>query len=121
MHEHWLQASQKPPEKALAEVVGNYLSPTHRDAPGQGCVMAALGAEAAREGPVLRQTITEGTKVQIETLAALMPGGSKAERRQRAAAALAGMVGALILARALDDAGLSKEVLRATKAALLQG
>lgn len=121
LHEHWQQAAQKPADKALAEVVTSYLSPSHRDAPGQGCVMAALGAEAAREGPALRQTITEGTKSQLESLTALMPGDSKAERRQRAAATLAGMVGALILARALDDPALSKEMLRATKAALLPG
>jgi len=78
--------------------------------------MAALGAEAAREGPAMRRVITEGTKSLLDVLSDLAPGQTKAEKRQRAAAILAGMVGALVLARALDDEAVSKEVPRAVRA-----
>ena len=98
-------------------MVASYLSSAHRDEPGSGCVVAALGAEAAREGPALRRVITEGTKSLLDTLTGLVPGGkSKAEKRQQAIATFAGMVGALVLARAVDDEALSKEILGAVKA-----
>jgi len=101
----------------LAEVLASYLSTAHRDRPGEGCVVAALGAEAAREGPALRHAITEGTKAQLDILAGLVPGETRAAKRKRAAATIASMVGALVLARVLDDDALSKEILRAVKSA----
>lgn len=115
---HWRAAAERSPDKPLAAMVASYLSAAHRDAPGEGCVTAALGAEAAREGAGVRHAITEGTRAQLEALTALSPGASKAERRQRAVVTLAAMVGAMVLARASDDDALSREMLRAVKAAL---
>jgi TetR/AcrR family transcriptional repressor of nem operon len=42
-----------------------------------------------------------------------VPGRSKAARREKALATMSGMVGALVLARAVDDDALSEEILRA--------
>jgi TetR/AcrR family transcriptional repressor of nem operon len=44
----------------------------------------------------------------------MMPGRSAAERRRKALATLAQMVGAIVLARTVDDADLSKGILEAT-------
>jgi TetR/AcrR family transcriptional repressor of nem operon len=41
--------------------------------------------------------------------------GTQARRRKRAIATLAGLVGALTLARAVDDPALSKEILAAAR------
>ena len=95
-----------------------YLTPRHRDAPGQGCLMAALGADAARQGPGVRRAVTEGFTKMLDLLTAAMPGRSKAARRQKALADYASLVGALVLARAVDDAALSDEILQAAAAAL---
>src|SRR5690349_714182 len=38
-------------ESALARFVSRYLSARHRDAPGHGCALAALGGEVPRQGP----------------------------------------------------------------------
>src|SRR5204862_201981 len=35
--------------KALASIVAVYLARSHRDSPGNGCVVAALGADIARQ------------------------------------------------------------------------
>jgi len=113
--ERWRKAAARSPDDPLSAVVASYVSTLHRDQPGDGCVVAALGAEAAREGPALRRVITDGTRSLLDALSGLVPGESKAERRQRAAATLASMVGALVLARALDDEALSKDILRAVK------
>ncbi|MFN4117930.1 TetR/AcrR family transcriptional regulator [Acidovorax sp.] len=102
----------------LATLEAAYLSPRHRDAPGHGCLLAALGSDAARQGPAVRQAVTEGVRAQVEGLAALVPGRPKAARRQRALADYASLVGAMVLARAVDDPALSDEILQATAAAL---
>jgi TetR/AcrR family transcriptional repressor of nem operon len=47
-----------------------------------------------------------------------MPGRSAAARRQKAIATMAGMIGALVLARAVDDPKLSNEILEATATSL---
>ena len=61
----------------------------------------------------MRHAITEGTRAYVEMLASLVPGRSKDAKRERALASFAGMVGAIVLARAVDDAALSKEILQA--------
>ena len=103
----------------LREIVAFYLSEDHRDAPGQGCAVAALGADAARHGGALRSTFTEGVGVYLEILAKIMPGDSTAEKRRKAMATLAEMVGAIVLARAVDDADLSKGILEAIASDLM--
>jgi len=98
----------------LREIVAFYLSENHRDSPGQGCAVAALGPDAARHGGALRSTFTEGVGVYLEILSKMMPGRTAAEKRRKAMATLAEMVGAVVLARAVDDADLSKDILEAT-------
>src|SRR5713101_513769 len=39
---------RKGAKKAFPAIVAEYLSREHRDSPGQGCVVAALGADVAR-------------------------------------------------------------------------
>jgi TetR/AcrR family transcriptional repressor of nem operon len=51
-------------------------------------------------------------------LTRLLPGKSKRTKRERALAIYASMVGALVLARAVDDAELSEEVLRSVLASI---
>lgn len=120
LYGHWSEAAARTPGKPLAGIASSYLSTAHRDSPGQGCVTAALGAEAARQGGPLRRAFTDGTREQLDTLTQLVPGPSPAARRQRAVVTLAAMVGAMVLARTLDDEALSKEVLRSVKAAVSQ-
>lgn len=105
-------------QEPLAAIEAAYLSPRHRDAPGQGCLLAALGSDTARQGPAVRRAVTEGVRAQVDGLARLVPGRTKAAKRQRALADYASLVGAMVLARAVDDPALSDEILRAAAAAL---
>lgn len=52
----------------------------------------------------------------IDLLTGLVLGRSKAARREKALATMSGMVGALVLARAVDDNALSEEILCAALA-----
>lgn len=99
---------------ALASLLRDYLSPRHRDARGGGCLFAALGGEVARQSPPVRRSFTESLKDRVATLARGLGGGSAQARREQALATISAMVGALILARAVDDPELSSELLDAT-------
>jgi TetR/AcrR family transcriptional repressor of nem operon len=107
-------AERKGTKKAFAAIVAEYLSRAHRDAVGQGCVVAALGSEVARQPPRVREAFTEELKGALEFLAGLMPGEDPARRYEDAIAAFAGMAGALMLARAVNDEALSQRILKGT-------
>ena len=115
--ETWPAMAAKDPEAPLKGLLDQYLTARHRDRPGEGCIYAALAADVARQNsPALRRTFTAGLRPLIDTLVRIVPGRSRAARRQKALACLSAMVGALILARAVDDAELSDEILAAARA-----
>ena len=95
---------------AMAAIADAYLSRRHIDHPGAGCTVAALGADVARLAPPVRAAMTAGVKAQIDLLAPLLDD-NPATGRARAIADYAAMVGALVLARAVDDVALSDEIL----------
>lgn len=103
---------------ALAAVASAYLSPAHRDQPGAGCALAALGAEGARHEAPVRAAFTRGVETAVDLLMRLLPDGPERARREQALAVYASMVGALVLSRAVDDTALSDEVLQAVQAAI---
>ncbi|TGD92737.1 TetR/AcrR family transcriptional regulator [Methylobacterium nonmethylotrophicum] len=98
----------------LAGFVASYLSAAHRDRPGTGCALAALGGEAARQPAPVRRAFTEGLEARLSRMQEGLPEGDRAT----ALAALSGLVGALVLARAVDDPALSDEILAAARTAL---
>jgi TetR/AcrR family transcriptional repressor of nem operon len=102
----------------LAEVADAYLSRSHRDNPGAGCVLAALGPDVSRQGPAVRHAVSGYVRSICDLLAGLVPGKSKAARRQKAIGTYATLVGAMVLARAVDDRDLSAEILDAGRAAV---
>ena len=103
---------------AFAAMVTSYLTPRHRDHAGTGCVLSALGADSARQERPVRVAFREGLLRLVDILTASLPGG-KAARRRRALAAMAQMVGAIVLSRAVDDTVLSDEILAAARHDLL--
>jgi TetR/AcrR family transcriptional repressor of nem operon len=97
--------------KKTAEYLDRYLSTAHRDAPGKGCSMAALAADI-RQQSVVRRTFTAHVKAIIEKMVSNFSWRSKGSARGDSIRMLSTMVGALILARAVDDEAFSKEILR---------
>jgi TetR/AcrR family transcriptional repressor of nem operon len=102
---------------SLQDLVSGYLSPRHRDDLGGGCMVAALGGEMGRQGAGVRRGLTTYVRDQLDRIATRIGGRKAAARREQAIATLAGMVGALMLARAVDDAALSNEILASGRAA----
>jgi TetR/AcrR family transcriptional repressor of nem operon len=96
----------------LEGAIRDYLSQNHRDNPGQGCPTSALVAEIARHPRATRDAFTGKVDDVIELIAAGLDAASEAERRRKAVAVYALMVGALQLARAVNDRRLSGEILK---------
>src|SRR4051812_22148858 len=71
------QVSERGGDKPLKALATAYLSAGHCDSPGDGCVLAALGSEAARRDSSLRGTFTQGVRGMADMLAQLMPGKTK--------------------------------------------
>lgn len=115
--EQWERVVEEAPGTGLATVAGRYLSAAHRDNPAAGCAIAALGVDAGRQSGTVRRAFTSGLRPLIDLLDRLVPGRSKAAQREKALATLSGLVGALVLARAVDDPALSDEILAAARTA----
>ena len=104
-------------EGGLAMMIGDYLSPRHRDDPGGGCPTAAMVAEVAREPAATRSTFTGRVAAIVARIAAKLKGSSAQQRESDALAIYALMVGALQLARAVNDKRLSDRILQSGAAA----
>jgi len=100
----------------FGDYVSEYLSPKHRDAPGSGCPLAALCCEMPRQSRGVREQFTAGLRGMIGQLSGRLGSGLKQrQREEEALATIASLVGALVLARAVNDHKLADDILRATK------
>ena len=97
----------------LPAIASAYLTTGHRDKPGEGCLLAALGSDVSRQGPTVRRAVTDHLRAAVDLLAKLVPGKAKTARRQKAISTYATLVGTMVLARAVDDRALSQEILDA--------
>ena len=114
--EHWRKLTDEvSPDKRLAIIADAYLSTLHRDNPGHGCSIPALGAEIARESPKARKAFAGKLDEMIEQLADNIPNVPRKAARKQAVAMLATMAGTMLLARIAGSSELSDEVLKAGK------
>ncbi len=100
-----------PTKEGKAKFTGNYLSETHRDNCREGCVFATLAPEIRKEKKQTRPPFTELLKSYFQKLSTRFPWSTKASARGDAILTLSAMIGAMVLARAVDDDGFSKEIL----------
>jgi TetR/AcrR family transcriptional regulator, transcriptional repressor for nem operon len=113
------KGQEMPEVFALRDYVSEYLSAAHREALGSGCPMAALCCEMPRQSRGVRDRFTAGVRGMIGQLSQRMGSGLKQrQRHDKALATVASLVGALVLARAVNDPALSDEILRATRNSL---
>jgi TetR/AcrR family transcriptional repressor of nem operon len=92
-----------------------YLSRKHRDNPGAGCTMAALGTDAARQPQQVREAFADG----IERMLGLLMSDADSTRAE-SIGTLAHLVGAIVLSRACPEGSpLADEILRACRSAML--
>jgi TetR/AcrR family transcriptional repressor of nem operon len=100
-------AAAVPPQQALQAMMQAYLSEAHVKSIETGCATAALGSEMPRQAPEVRHAATRRIKEMIDLVARQSPDWGQPGAHAQALVAVSTMVGALILARAVDDARLS--------------
>jgi TetR/AcrR family transcriptional regulator, transcriptional repressor for nem operon len=118
--ERWRKlAEATPPDRRLATLVASYLTSLHRDDPGHGCAIPALGAEIARESPKTRRAFAAKLEQMIELFAAQIPDLPPKQARRKAMSTIATMMGTLVLARIAGNGEFSDEILGAGRDAVL--
>lgn len=102
----------------LLDFADRYLSREHRDHPGQGCTLAALCTDAARQPPPVKAAFAAGIEARLEASAEREGQGTADEQaRAKRLALMAQVVGAVVLSRACpDDSLLADEILQACRA-----
>lgn len=108
-----------PPAQALEAMVRAYLSKEHLDHIEGGCPLAALGSETSRQAAEVRRVTTRHIKEMVDLAARQSPNWGQPAAHARALATIATMVGALLLARAVDDPALSDSLRQAALQQLL--
>jgi AcrR family transcriptional regulator len=103
-------AAAAPSEKALEAMLRAYLSKEHVEGAETGCAIAALGSEMPRQVPKVRRAATRRIKEMIDLVARVSPDWGQPGAHERALVTVATALGALVLARAVDDPKLSLAV-----------
>src|SRR5947208_12944781 len=106
-------AASSPPQRALQAMMEAYLSKAHVEGIEVGCATAALGSEMPRQAPEVRHAATRRIKEMIDLVARQSPDWGQPGAHERALVTVATMVGALVLARAVDDPRLSDSLRKA--------
>jgi TetR/AcrR family transcriptional repressor of nem operon len=100
----------KASDTPVAAIIDHYVDADHRDHPEAGCSIAALGAEAARGDERARKAMAESVAAAFERVGEA--AGLEKDRQDDVIALYAGMIGAMVLARACSaDDALSDRIL----------
>ena len=106
------------PRAALVGYIDFYLSRAHRDARERGCPLPALSSDLARSTPAARDRFAAGVSALTRRLARALAALGVVKPESEASAMLSQLVGAGVLARAVEGAA-SDAILADAKASLL--
>jgi AcrR family transcriptional regulator len=109
-------AAAKPGQELMA-LIDTYLSDRHVAAPeqGWGCAIAAAGSEVPRQQAEVRRAASRRIKDLIGLIERQFPEWGRGAAHDKAMGIAATVVGALVLARAVDDAQLSNRIRKAAR------
>nr|WP_015061817.1 TetR family transcriptional regulator [Pseudomonas syringae]AFK89094.1 Transcriptional regulator, TetR family [Pseudomonas syringae] len=106
-----------------SEFVKRYVSREHRDAVGEGCTLAALCGDAARQPTAVKAEFAAGVEALLATLKSESLGSGQVKQRKARAELidlLAHSVGAVMMSRACpDESALADEILQICRERIL--
>ena len=102
--------------RELTAFIERYLSEANRDKPEGACLFPSLATDISRQSETMRQVFTEGLKAYLAGLERLSHAATPDQPSP--VVTMATLVGAMVLARAVDDEAFSDDILRETRAAL---
>jgi TetR/AcrR family transcriptional repressor of nem operon len=110
-----VNAASGGPPVTYESLVDEYLSEAHRNHPGTGCPVSALAGDLARSDKRTRALVSRKIRDNIELLATLIQNTNETDRgraRSQAVLTYCALVGAIVMARAVSDEQLSREILK---------
>lgn len=112
-------AAAPTPAARARLLIDSYLGARHRDNLGSGCFVVAVGADMIRLKGAARAGYARGFAQHLDRLcAALRLHSDPRKNRERVTQLMSSLVGALLFARAIDDAAGSDAMLHAMRRAL---
>src|SRR5712692_10158730 len=104
--------------RGFTKLVDGYLRAWHRDHPESGCGVAGIAVDVARADGSARAAYTHQVQVCLAVLADLIDNPDRQVGKRDAVLTLSVLVGAISMARAVDDPDLSQQILTNAAAAL---
>jgi TetR/AcrR family transcriptional repressor of nem operon len=111
--DRWSKAADANPRDPLGAVLGFYLSKGHRKEEREGCPLVALGADAARQSAEVKKGFEAGIREHLNFLCGVLSDTDSAAKREKAISILSTMVGAVTLARIVNDPRFAQSILDA--------
>lgn len=110
-----------PLEQRFVAWVDDYLSPRHRDDRAGGCALPALGTDFARSSKKAQRLFAAKLEEMLDVFACVFAPELPEQARHMAIGALATMMGAVVLARAVGNKALSEDILEAARSTVRVG
>jgi TetR/AcrR family transcriptional repressor of nem operon len=104
--------------RGYTQLVDGYLSTWHRDHPESGCGVAGVAADVARDDGPARHSYTQQVREVLAVLVDLIDKPDAQAAQREAILTMSALVGAISIARAVDDPDLSEQLLADVAAAL---
>ena len=109
------------PRTLLHALIDWYLGTAHRDQLATSCAVSSLAADVSRSNPRARRAYTRQVEAYLELFTVLIGGADPVAARARAISIWAVLVGAVSMARAVNDEALSRDILATAAANLKAG
>jgi TetR/AcrR family transcriptional regulator, transcriptional repressor for nem operon len=111
-----LQPAERAPQRdKVNAVLDTYLTAEHRDNPAGGCFFPTMTADVRRESSAAQREFSNALKRYFTRLATIMPKPGRTGHEDSELVLASGMVGAILLARAVDDSALGDRILSACR------
>ncbi|BAN26209.1 TetR/AcrR family transcriptional regulator [Caballeronia insecticola] len=108
-------AGKNMDREGFKAIVDAYVSASHRDGPERGCPLAGMGSELARADETTRAAAARGFQALVDVIAKRSGRAHHDAARSEAVFALSAMIGAVTMARIIDDPDASRAVLHDVK------
>ena len=108
-------AERASKERKVDAILDTYLTAEHRDNLADGCFFPTMAGEVRLESSAARGEFSNALKRYFARLAAILPKPGPKAHEDGELVLASGMVGAIVLARAVDDPALSDRILNACR------
>jgi TetR/AcrR family transcriptional repressor of nem operon len=99
----------------LRGIIERYLSPEHCANSAEGCPLAALAPEIARQPRAVRLQFEKAIQNFANLAAQFLPGSTEGERQRNCVVLFSGMAGALSMARAVANESTRHRILQGAR------